>query len=111
MTTEDAKILEDLQTKLKVIGWLTIHRGCDHYQLVNNKKEVTGFILWGERLQLSTHGLETCFGKSRSGVISIYLTRCEIVIESPNDDPFVSIFPKGDSEQKPSIFFSFYRHD
>ena len=100
---------ENLEKALTVIGWSLRFAGCDHYRIMNHKKEPTCFLFYSDRIETDCN---EAFGKKASqygsaGLMYFDLKHCTIDVDKNGDA--VSIIPEG-GEKRNSNFLSFYNH-
>lgn len=102
----DVEIRQDLEKKLKVIGWKLHHCGCEFYRIHNNQDKATAFLYRSCCLEIDDK--ESTFGREYGGCVSINLKKCVIEVIDGATNPFVSIRGGDDNPDKPAIFISFY---
>lgn len=97
------------QKILRMINYDLRHRGCKHYQVINQRGEDTVFearFASGD-LELQVSDRQNVFGKGSSGCIMYCLSKCQIEISGD----MISIFPKESGKDKFAHWLSFYNHD
>jgi len=92
---------EKLVRLLESIGWSIRHHGADHWYIYTNKKEFTGYLLYGKSDTRIEHSL-----KDYAGGMSFYLKECVVKMLEDTTDT-VTVYPKGNK----NVFILFSNFD
>ena len=103
---KEDKIRQELEEKLKAIGWSLKWCGCDNYRIINKNGQSTAFEYYNG--ELSVDRKEHVFGAAYGGGMHFNLSRCVIEFIDATGAPFVLIRHKRAGKKRPGIWVSFY---